>query len=648
MGASSCGTRGSDRRGRTALGGMNLGSAAMLLALLLLAVGCGGKKSSQSLEELAVEGYKAEFPELVPFNPAEWKTNADYPLIGDPRALRVVKDEPFVEVWPSFLPTLRTDGPNSNQVTSRTVQVLTFESLLGMHPETEEFIPLLASHWKIEKSPDGKTQTFWFRIDEKARFSDGSEVTADDVHKTWWHKSQEDRNDPMNVMTFKEDFYEPEVIDKYTIKVRTKEMNWRLFLYFSGMLIFPAKYCAIPGDKYLKEYNWKYMPGTGPYHVARESDIKKGDSLTLTRRHDWWAENERWAKNTYNFEKIKFLVVRDREMQYEKFKKGELDYFRVYRAQRWVQDIPKEEIVQQGHVQRVKIYNEAPEGFSGIVFNMRKPPFNDRRVRLAFAYLFNIPKLREKLFFHEYDQIDSYFPGRDWGDPESNEKIRFDPDRAEELLAEAGYTKRDEEGYLIGSDGKRFEVTMRYASQSWERIWLAIKEDYEDAGIKFNLELIDASTLTKKISDRQFTVHFQSYGALLFPNPETSWRSDLADKKANNNIPGFKSARVDELCKEYNVTFDLAKQKKIMREIDRLVFAEHPYALAWFAPHDRILYWDKFGFPKTYFTRIGQVPEREVMLLWWFDPEKIKRLKEARANETPLPKAPEVVRPWAK
>ena len=105
---------------------------------------------------------------------------------------------------------------------------------------------------------------------------------------------------------------------------------------------------------------------------------------------------------------------------------------------------------------------------------------------------------------------------------------------------------------------------------------------------------------------------------------------------------------MDELCKEYNVTFDRARQKEIVREIDRLVFAEHPYALSWYGPHDRILFWDKLGHPDSYFTRIGQVLDREMMLLWWFDPVKIKRLKEARANGTSLPKEPGVVRPWDK
>ncbi len=617
-----------------------------LLALALCA-GCGGDKGAD-ISVTAIEGYKVDFPDPVPFNADEWTTATDYPLIGDPKAKRDLQDRPYIEVWATFVPTLRTDGPNSNLVTISTVHSLMYESLIGVHPETTEYIPSLASHWKIENNPDGKTQTFWFRLDERARFADGSEVTADDVQATWWHMTQEDRKDPSNVLVYGEGYEEPQIVDKYTVKVKTKKMNWRQFLYFGGMLIRPAKYLRIPGKKYLEEYNWKFMPGTGPYHLAASKDLKKGTSLTLTRRDDWWAENEGWGKHTYNFGKIQFQIVRDRELQYEKFKNGELDWFRVSRAQRWVQDVPKEDIVQKGWVQKRKIYNESPEGYQGIAFNMRKPPFNDRNVRLAFAHLFNREKLFEKLFFNEYQYIDSYFPGRDWGDPEANETIRFDPDRAEELLAKAGYTKRDEEGYLLGNDGNRFEVTMRYGAQGWERIWLVLKEDYENAGIKFNLELMDGSTLLKKISQRQFGIHFQSWGALLFPNPETSWRSDLALKDNNNNICGFQNEKVDALLKTYDVTFEREAQKEIMREVDRLVFAEIPYALGWYAGHQRILYWDRFGHPDSYFTRIGQVPERDAMLLWWWDAEKTEALEKARADNKPLPLGEEVVRPWAK
>lgn len=632
------------------LWGRRLAVLVAFLGLALLPVGAlptTWADDAPEDEEKAPEPPLDTFPELLPFDPSEWITATDYPPIGDARALRTVTNVPLMLVWASYPPTLRTDGPNSNLMQTSQIHGLMYESMLQIHPETEEFIPCLANYWKIETDEEAGTQTFTFRLDPTARWADGSEVTTADVYYTWWHRIQRDRKDPSNRMTYSEGFEVPEILDKYTIRVTTKKLNWRLFLYFGGMAIYPAKYIHIPGDEYLEKYNWEFMPGTGPY-VMKPRHLKKGQSLTLTRRHDWWAENEPWAKNTFNFEKVKYLVVRDREMEYQKFKKGDLDLFVVGRAQRWAEEIPGEEIVQKGWVKRRKVYNQSPQGFGGFCFNMRKPPFNDKRVRLAFCHLFNREALMDKLFFNEYEYLNSYFPGRDWGAGDENEFIDYDPDWALELLAEAGYKNRNADGYLVNEKGDVLEVALRYGTQSWERIWIVVQKYYRDAGVKLNLELIDPATILKTISDRQFTIHYQSWGALLFPNPETSWRSDLADKKANNNISGFKNERVDELCRRYNEIFDRAEQKEITREIDRIVYEEHPYALGWYANFARIMFWDKFGHPRTYLTRIGQVLTTDVILTWWFDPAKEKAMETAKEEDLTLEQGEIIVKPWAK
>jgi microcin C transport system substrate-binding protein len=369
--------------------------------------------------------------------------------------------------------------------------------------------------------------------------------------------------------------------------------------------------------------------------------------LVLTRRRDWWAEDESWGRNTYNFGKVRWIVIRDEELEYEQFKRGDLEWFRVARAQQWVEELPREAVIQNGWVKMRKIWNKAPQGFSGLAFNQRVKPFDDRRVRLAFAHLFNRERLIEKLFYNEYEPVNSTEPGRDWGAGDTNPMIHFDPGRAAALLAEAGYKQRGSDGYLVGPDGKRFEVTFQYGLPTFERIWLVVRDDYEAAGIKFNLELIDASTLIKKVSELQFTIHFQGWNALLFPNPETAFRSDLADLPQNNNITGFKSERVDELLKLYNRALDRAEQKRIVREIDQIVCAEHPYAFGWYAQYHRILYWDWFGHPDAYVTRIGQVPENDMLLLWWWDPERLAATEKARAEGTKLPQGQVEVRPWA-
>jgi microcin C transport system substrate-binding protein len=607
---------------------------------------CGGSdRPKKSLEDLAVKDYNPQFPPDLPFNPDDgWENGGDYPLIGDPRAKRV-KGREFVLRWMRYPTTLRTDGPNSGAVQTLILFNLMYESMLAFHPETERYIPILATHWKVVDNDDD-THTFTFHLNPKARFADGNEVTADDIYWNWWHRVQEDRKDPSNVLTFAEGYEEPEILDKHTIRVKTKKRSWRLLLYFGGMAIYPARYLKIPGDMYIKEYNWRFMPGSGPYYMKPE-DLKKGESLTLTRRDNWWAENERWAKHTYNFDRLKFVVIRDQELWYEKFKKGEMDWYIVGRAQRWVEEIPEEEIINKGWVQRRKIYNQAPEGYAGLCFNMRKPPFNDKRVRMAFCHLFNREQLMEKLFFHEYEYMNSLFPGRDWGSGDERPRVEYDPVRARELLAQAGYEERNENGYLVGPDGKQLEVTLEYWRPPFERIWLVVKESYEKAGIKFNLKLIDGATLQKKIDERNFRIHYQPWNALTFPNPETAWKSSLADQQNNNNIVGFKNERVDELLKEYNVVFDRAKQKEITREIDTIICNEYPYALGWYANFTRLLYWDKFGHPDTYFTRTGQQPDEQMMLLWWFDEDKERQLAKARDADQPLPQGPKIVKPWA-
>lgn len=573
------------------------------------------------------------------FDPAGWDTNTTYPTIGDPRAK---KGGTFRSSWSSFPPTLRTDGPNANLTTTRSMHGMMFESLINIHPNTLEYVPGLATHWKISKDK----RRFRFRINPKARWADGTPVTAEDVVATYEFGMRKDIKDPFTNMFWEENFEKPVAESKYVVSVKTKKLHWRLFYYFGSTAIYPAKEMRkLTGEKYLKEYNWKLQMGSGPYEL-KPGDVKKEHSVTLTRRKDYWAESERWNIGLNNFEKITWIVIRDEELAFEKFKKGELDWYWVSKSQRWKEECSFDKI-QNGWIQKRKIYTQEPEGFSGFVFNMRKPPFDDRNVRKAFAYLFNRTRLIEKLFFSEYDFIDSYFPGGAWGSKD-NPKIRYNPRRAARLLARAGWKTRNSEGWLV-KDGKPFELTLEYGYPSWNRIHKVIKEDFEKAGIKMNLKLIDSRTLMKKVDERKFNLHFQSWGAILFPNPVGSWSSKLADKAHNNNLPGFKDKRVDELIEKYNTTFDRAEQIKIVQEIDRIIFRKHPYALGWFADFNRVLYWNKFGHPKHYWPKHGAFGRGAYLTMkstWWLDPAKEKALKAAMASGKKLPVGKTVQKPW--
>ena len=205
-----------------------------------------------------------------------WTTNSQFEPLGSPDAVAGGKLRTSI---PNFLPTLRNDGPNSNLTTITDIYALTHSSLLGIHPETLEWIPGVASHWIIEKKEDH--QVFWYRIDERAQFSDGTPITADDVLASFEHLVDPDIKDPSMTKLYQDMYEMPVVHDERTISVKTKKLNWRLFLYFSAsVMIYPAEQIRIPGDVYLDEFNWKMIPGSGPYEL-REDSIQQEISIKL-------------------------------------------------------------------------------------------------------------------------------------------------------------------------------------------------------------------------------------------------------------------------------------------------------------------------------------------------------------------------------
>ena len=567
-----------------------------------------------------------------------WTTLGDFTPYSSPDAVRGGKLRTHI---PNFIPTLRDDGPNANLTTITDIYNRTHEPLLGIHPETLEWLPGIASHWHVENHDDH--QVFWFMIDPRAKFSTGDSIDADDVLASFEHLVDPDIKAPMSTILYAENYDTPVVHSERVISVKTKKLNWRLMLYFAGsMKIYPADLIRIPGDVYLSDYNWKMIPGSGPY-ILHPEDVRQEESITLTRRDDWWANDDRTSKGLANFDKIQLIVVRDRELAWEKFKAGELDYYKVFRAQRWAEETDFDKM-QKGWTQKRKIYNERPQSYSGYIFNMRTWPFDDKRVRMAFCYNYNRELLFESLFFNQYEFLDSYWPGGRWANP-SNRKIRFNPRRAERLLDSAGYTERNDDGIRVhAGTGKALSFTLEYGSPASTRVHRVVAEEMKKIGIEMGLKQVDYNALMKRVSERRFVLHSQAWRGILFPNPLTSWHSDLASQPYNNNLGGFASPEVDALMEAYDRTFDRDQQVKIVNQIDGLIFKEHPVALGWYGPFERICYWNRFGTTDRYLIRITD--ERGLWNLWWTTPEMEQRLTDAIASDSSLPVGDEIVDPW--
>lgn len=555
-----------------------------------------------------------------------WETNTSYELIGDPRA---VKGGVFMVASSDFPTTLRYYGPNIS-IWNFWLHSITYETLVGLHPTTLEYMPRIATHWQI--SADKKT--YRFRLDPNARWSDGGPVVADDVVASWKLVTDKGLQDPGNALIFSQ-FEQPVAESKYIVTVKSKAGSWRDFMNFAtGMFIYPAHALeGVDGAAYIKDFNYKMLPGSGPYMIA-EADISKGNGLKIRRRPDYWAANARRNAGVNNFDVIDEVTVRDRNLEFEKFKRGDLDLYAVNRASMWVNELEYDNI-QRGLNQKRKVFNHNPNGIQGFAFNTRREPFNDVRVRKALAHLFNREQMIKELIFNEYTPMHSIFPDSPYENP-NNEKITFDPQKAVQLLAEAGFKDRDSSGRLTRS-GKPLNAELIYASEATERYATIFQEDLRKVGITLSLRRVTFETFLKLMDERTFDIASGAYTGSVFPDPEPNWLSRLADEKNNNNITGFKSQRGDELIAAYIKEFDLNKRIQILQEFDKLFTDEHHWILEWTAPYQRFVYWNKFGQPQGLISDSGgNAPfigdQHDPRTMWWIDPEKAEKLEQAKRD----------------
>jgi microcin C transport system substrate-binding protein len=556
-----------------------------------------------------------------------WETNTDFDLIGDPHAVKGGILRYYLRDFPG---TLRREGPESNTAFNYAILPMVYETLIGLDTKTMKYIPALATYWQIS---DDK-MTFRFRIDPNARFSDGTAVTSEDVIATYDFLMDDGLQAPHLKIVYGR-LERPVAESKYIVRVRSKVLDWRNFLAFGGMDIYPAHILkTIDGEQYLRDYNFMLLPGTGPY-VVREQDIDKGQSITVSRRSDYWAEHYRVNVGIGNFDKLHFVVVRDENLAFEMFKKGELDFYFVSSARRWIEET-NFEAVQRGLVQKRKIFNREPRGFSGFSYNTRRAPFDDIRVRKALTLLLDRPKLIEKIMYSQYEPQNSFYVGRPY-ENFNNPKNEYNPVEALKLLAEAGWNSRNNQGRLV-NNGQPFQFELLYTSQTFEPHLTVYQEDLRRVGITINLRLVTGETQFQLINQRRFEVSHQAWGATLFPNPDTIWISDLADVDNTNNITGMKNVRIDEIAKEYGAMFEVENRNRLLLEMDGILAQEYHYTLHWSAPYMRILYWNKYGTPPGYVSStgdfIGAGTGPGIPQMWWIEPEKEERLEEAMGDSS--------------
>lgn len=508
---------------------------------------------------------------------------------------------------------------------SISVSGLLFEPLLAMHSTKNEPVGVLASSWEI--SPDKKTYTF--HLDPLAKWSDGQPVTAEDVQFYY-----DVIMNPKNLTSlFRVDlsrFSRPEVLDAHTIRITAEQPHWANFWTAGGLVAFPKHAWK---DVDFNKQNFEFPVVSGPYKLG---EVKTNRSIQLVRRGDWWGRAKRYNIGKYNFDTLLFKAMEDRNKALELLKSGGLDLLPIYTAQIWAEktNFPQ---VQKNWIVRQEIHNKEPIGFQGVAMNLRRPLFQDIRVRQALALLLDRQLMNEKLMFNQYFLQNSYYPDLYPNNLNpATPVIAFDADKARALLKDAGWTVGS--SGILEKDGKPLAITILHYDGSDLRHLNIYLQALRSVGIDAKLDVVSMSTFRKRIDNHDFDICWTPWGGTRLRDPEASWSSKTADQIATNNVPGVQDAEIDRLIEQQKTEMDGAKRDEILRQIDARLVAITPYVLMWEKDKKTLLYWNKFGTPASVIDKFNH--EDSALVYWWYDPAKAAALEQAMKTNSALPPVP--------
>ena len=549
----------------------------------------------------------------------------------------------------SAIGTYDTFNPFTLKGTSAAGIGLLYESLtVGSSDEAFTEYGLLAK--SIEWPDDRSWVTFTLR--DEAKWHDGKKITSDDV--VWTFNTLMEKGHPFYKYYYG-DVSEVIKINENKVKFEfSTNTNKELVLIVGQLPVLPKHYWE---NKNFEETTLDVPIGSGPYKVK---SFDAGRSITYELDMDYWGfENNivpiKVGKD--NMGSIRYDYYKDRGVEREAFKSGEIDFFSENTSKEWATgyDI---DAVTEGLIKKELIPHENPQGMQAFAFNTRKDIFADKRVRKALSFAFDFEWTNKNLFYGAYKRTDSFFenselassglpsqaelaylnpyidqlPKEIFNEEYNNPKtdgsgfIRNELQEATKLLQEAGWKLRD--GKLENSNGEPFEFEILLVSPAFERIVLPFIDNLEKLGINASLRTIDSSQYQKRIESFDFDMVVFTFSQSLSPGNEQRnfWSSGAADTNGSRNIIGIKNNVIDLLIENLINAKDREDLITISRALDRVLLWNYYVIPQWHISAYRVLYWDMFDQPK-------QKPKYSLGFdTWWVNQNKFNFINSQRST----------------
>ena len=611
----------------------------LLLLLLTLAAalisacskdGDKGPASPQPTAEppavMAPEPFRAPYDTAGLPSGLQWLTNQSDPVYASPKA---VKGGVLHLAVTSFPLTFRVVGPDSNS-SFRSAILDNQLSLVSIHPNTENIIPEIATHWAFG---DDK-KTMYFKLNPEARWSDGVPVTAHDFAYTL-----EFMRSRHIVAPWYNDYYTKEidrvvVYDDHTLAVVATKAQPDLHLRIS-LAPTPSHFYGELNENFVQDYNWKIVPNTGPYQI---SDFQKGKYVEFARKKEWWGKDLHYFKNRFNVDRVIYTVVRDYSMLWEYFKKGQVDVFGVTAPDFWYNksDTP---VINNGYVHRIWFFNDTQRSASGMWLNQDKPIFADPNVRYAFAHAMNIEKVMETVLRGDYFRLEQGFIGYgDYTNPDVKAR-RFDLEKVTAYMTAAGWQRGTDGIWQKGE--ARFSVDVTYSHEDHTSRLVVLKEEAKKAGVELNLRQLDPAAAFKQILEKKHDVAWMGWSTSLRPQYWEHFHSENAHQPQTNNITNTDDPEMDRLIEAYRNSLEEKERQALSRQIQAAIHKIGCFVPTFMIPYTRQAYWRWWRLPQPPGTKHTEDlfdPFNDVMGgLFWFDQTVFEQTRQAMADGTTLP-----------
>jgi len=571
-----------------------------------------------------------------------WENGQDQPEMGDPAAK---KGGVLRRHIPDFPPTIRPIGNNANNSFRSDLYDLIDVKLVTFHMQTMKLIPGVANEWAVSADK----RTIYFRIDPDACYSDGVPVKAKDYLVTAYVRVSDNIFNPFFKQYYRENIAQLAVYDDRTLSVSLPEAQYFGPLLAGDMTPYAPHFYAEYGPDYAERYQWRFPPTTGAYEV-KEGDIVKGVSITQTRVKDWWAKDKKFYRYRYNPDKMVSTVVRDDSKAFELFRAGELDTFPITRPELWYEkaEMPP---VYDGYIERTTFYNQFPRVPYGLYLNVKKPPLDNRDVRIGINQAMNWQKVIDVQFRGDYQRLNSFNEGYV---PFSDPTIRARPysiTDARASFAKAGYTAEGTDGILKKPGGTRLSVAITYpAIPRYDRMFSLLRESARACGLEVRLDSMESTVAFKKQLQKQHEITFGAWNTEP-PMPDFHQflhSSNAFDEKGNpkpntNNTFLWARADTDRLSEIVRSATTEEELTDATRKLQHIMHDEAIFVPGFAVDFVRVGYWRWVKWPDCETTRFSPpvtYEPHETNVLWIDDDVKEETLKARREGK----KFPEVNR----